>query len=129
MGQVHSAAHSRLRSGGRRGSVPSSNDLAHAFSVRISMHHPQHGWMYLQYMRPNGKPVWGTHKCNYVSRINHFSSAQRLCREIFASPVFAPGTRVQFHKQFFRPDRTQRGTVVMRKISDKPIKDSTVIKP
>ena len=87
-----------------------------SFSVRVSV---QQGgqWLYLQYIRPNGQPVWGPHKCNYVSRINHFSSAQRICREVFSSQMFPSGTRVQFHKQFFEPSRALGGEVSMKKLA------------
>ena len=124
MGNSPSPQHSiqYLRSGGE-----TTPDVAHAFSVRISV---QKGAdrLYLQYIRPNGNPVWGKHKCNYVSRINHFSSAQRICREVFQSSRFPSGTMVQFHKQFFKPANTRAG-VIMNKMYDRSIKNSTVIKP
>ena len=124
MGTSMSMRAGALVSGGR-GEAPT----AHAFSVRVSV---QQGgqWLYLQYIRPNGQPVWGPHKCNYVSRINHFSSAQRICREVFSSQMFPSGTRVQFHKQFFKPRRgAAGGEVTMQKMYEHAVKDSTVIKP
>ena len=117
------SVHAHLRSGGA--SAPP--DVAHAFSVRISVQ-KNGDRFYLQYIRPNGSPVWGKHKCNYVSRINQFSSAQRICREVFQSDRFPPGTMVQFHKQFFRPVNSRSG-VIMNKMFDRSIKNSTVIKP
>ena len=102
-------------------------NMAHAFSVRVSI--PQEkSWKYLQYIRPNGRPVWGEHKCNYVTRLNHFSSGQRLCRELFSSAQFPPGTRVQFYKQFFKPS-VRKGDIHMIKLYEKSVKDSTVVKP
>ena len=99
------------------------NALIHSFSVRVSLS-KDGGWKYLQYVRPNGMPVWGDSKTNYVSRLSHFSSAQRLCRELFSSAQFPPGVRVQFYKQFYQPERGQ-----LTKVSEKSIKDSTVQKP
>jgi hypothetical protein len=115
-----------VRAGGKR-----RPPLVHAFSVRVSMS-KDGGWTYLQYIRPNGMPVWSDSKTNYVSRLNHFESAQRLCRELFGSPQFPPGTRVQFYKQFFRPTphpSDPRGEVHLVKMSEKAVRDSTVQKP
>ena len=127
MGNAHSAS-GKIPRGGGGGIFRKEPKLAHAFSVRVSVNQPQ-GWLYLQYIRPNGQPVWCRHKCNYISRISHFSSAQRICREIFTTGMFPSGTRVQFHKQFFEPSRTPGGEVSMKKLSEKPIKQSTVLKP
>ena len=118
MGNQHS-----MKAGGAR----HVHNMAHAFSMRVSVPHGK-DWKYLQYVRPNGRPVWGEHKCNYVTRLNHFSSGQRLCRELFTSPQFPAGTRVQFYKQFFKPS-VSKGDVRMLKMYEKMIQDSTVVKP
>ena len=115
-----------------------ADPVAHAYSVRVSTPNPKAGkhaptreqWQYLRHVRPAGEPHW-THECtNYISRLESFSMAQRVCREIVNSSHFPQGTRIQFYKQLYntyRNPRTRR--VELKRVSEHKVRGSTMYKP
>lgn len=115
-----------------------ADPVAHAYSVRVSIPNPGAGkhatsreqWQYLQNVRPSGEPHWTQECTNYISRLESFSMAQRVCREIINSANFPQGTRVQFYKQLYHTHlnkRTKR--VELKRSSEHKVRDSTMYKP
>jgi hypothetical protein len=112
--------------------------LAHAYSVRVSIPNPKadkrtparEQWQYLQYVRPAGEPHWTDECTNYISRLESFSTAQRVCREVVNSAHFPQGTRVQFYKQLYQPTRNMRtNRLTLQRVSEHKVRDSTMYKP
>ena len=117
---------------------PEDPQGAHAYSMRISIKNTDNddgsgeakgSWKYLQYVRPNGKAVWGLEKKNYVSRLHNFASAQRLAREVCTNANFPKGTRVQFFKQYYMPVQDRQNNWYMEKQEEKRVPNSTLSKP
>ena len=94
---------------GPGGGGPASSDAA-TFQVRVMEGGKEHPRT-LHYVDPTGNPVWCSKEQDYLSQLDSFEHAQRVCRQIMIEPKFAPGTRVQFFK------------------GGRRVKHSTVLKP
>ena len=83
---------------------------------------------YLDYICPDGVPVWTPNATLYASHIPTFETAQRLCRQMFVSPQFPVGCKVQFTEQKYQPEYHAEG-VYMKKLTDRKLPRATIIKP
>lgn len=83
---------------------------------------------HLDYICPDGVPVWTPNTTLYASHIPTFETAQRLCRQMFVSPQFPVGCKVQFIEQKYQPEFNPDG-VYMKRISDKKLPRATITKP
>lgn len=88
----------------------------------------KHRTEHLDYICPDGVPVWTPNTTLYASHIPTFETAQRLCRQMFVSPQFPVGCKVQFIEQKYKPEFNADG-VYMKKIADKKLPRATVVKP
>lgn len=111
--------------------VSHSHNHVKMYSVRVTCKSPRdntHHTKYLDYICPDGTPVWTSSRTTYASRITSFEAAQRLCRQLFTSPHFPVGCKVQFNEQVYSPSY-QSDKIFMNKIRDRTIPQATVRKP
>lgn len=81
------------------------------FQIRVTEGGKEHPRT-LHYIAPSGELVWSDSEAmNYLTRLDSFEQAQRVCRQIMNEPKFVTGTRVQFFK------------------GGRRVKHSTVLKP
>lgn len=113
-----------------RATIPS--EYVKTYAVRVTRRNTsdgKHNVESLDYICPDGVPVWTSNNNTiYACRIPTFEAAQRLCRQIFMSPQFPVGCKVQFTEQMHQPELNSDG-VYMRKVSDRKLPKATITKP
>jgi hypothetical protein len=107
------------------------NEEIKTYAIRVTRRvtrEDKHKTEHLDYICPDGVPVWTPNSTYYASHIPTFETAQRLCRQMFVSPQFPVGCKVQFIEQKYHPEYSANG-VYMKKISDRKLSRATIIKP